>query len=183
MEPDLVTKTKFAELSGVTPGRVSQWLRARKIYGDAIVGARIRVSIARQQLKETLDLNQRLGANGRVRFDDDPTSADPLEAGIKRARLEQLELANEQARAVREARAGRYTETDDARRELGRIAARMVSMFEGALSEFATAIAAKSNLPARDALHILRTTFRTVRERASTAEAARARALSSMVDE
>jgi hypothetical protein len=30
------------------------------------------VNIARRQVKKTLDLSQRLGANGKVKFDDDP---------------------------------------------------------------------------------------------------------------
>ncbi|MGO9401505.1 MAG: hypothetical protein ACLP19_27230 [Xanthobacteraceae bacterium] len=182
-----MTKTKFAELSGVSQARVSQWLRKRKIYGDAIVGegrdTRINVDIAREQLKRTLDLNQRLGANGKVKFDDDPDTADSVEDDIKRARLEQLELSNEHARALRELQAGRYTRTDGVQQEMGRIAGRMVSMFEGSLDELATAVAAKSNLSSRDALHILRTTFHEIRERAANTESGIAKALPALVDD
>ena len=46
---------------------------------------------------------------------------------------------------------------------MGRIASRMVAAFDGALGEFASAIAAKSNLSPRDALHILRSAFHEVR--------------------
>ena len=154
--PDLVTKTKFAEISGVSGAMVSLWIKRRKIYGDAIVGegrsARIVVDIARAQLKRTLDLSQRLGANGKVKFDDDPETADSssIEDDIKRARLEQLSLANEHARAVREANAGRYVRSDDVRREMGKLAGRILTTFEGALGEFATAIAAKSDLSSRE---------------------------------
>jgi hypothetical protein len=164
--PDLVTKTKFAEISGVTGAMVSMWIKRRKIYGDAIVGegraARIVVDIARAQLKKTLDLSQRLGANGKVRFDDDPDTS--VEDDIKRARLAQLELANEHARAVREAEAGRYVLAAGVQQEMGRIAGRMIGMFEGSLGELATAVAGKFNVPARDVLHVLRTTFHTIRE-------------------
>ena len=45
------------------------------------------------------------------------------------------------------------------------------------------AIAAKSNLSARDALHILRTTFRTIRERTSKSRGRHANALPAVVDE
>ena len=167
---DVVTKTKFAALCGVSRPCVSQWIRGKKIYGAALIGdgrdKRIRVDIARQQLKQTLDVSQRLGANGKLRFDDDPADVS-VEDDIRRARLEQIQLANEQARALREIQAGRYTDTATVRREMGGVAARMLSVFEGSLGEFATAVAAKSNLPARDALHVLRTAFHVVRERAS----------------
>ena len=147
-------------------------------YGDALVGdpgrrKRIRVDIAREQLKQTLDPSQRLGANGKARFDDEPAGDRvSLDSDIRRARLEQLELANERARMLREVETGRYIRSDDVRQEMGKIAGRMLTAFEGALGEIATAIAAKSDLPARDALHILRTTFRGIRERAAKTEAA-----------
>jgi DNA-binding transcriptional regulator YdaS (Cro superfamily) len=184
---DVVTKTKFAELSGVTQARVSQWISRKQIHGEALVtvgrSTQIRVSVAQQQLKKNLDLSQRLGANGRVKFDDDPENVDTLEDEIKRARLAQLELSNEHARALREVQAGRFVRSDDVSQEMGRIAGRMLGLFEGALGELATAVAAKSNLPARDALHILRTTFRTIRERVSNTEAGIAKALPPSVDE
>lgn len=185
--PDLVTKTKFAEISGVSGAMVSLWIKRKKIYGDAIIGegraARIVVDVARQQLKRTLDLSQRLGANGKVKFDDDPETADTVEDEIKRARLEQLSLANEHARALREAQAGRYILADDARQRMGAIAGRMVGMFEGSLGEMATAVAGKPSLSSRDALHILRTVFRTIRERAANTEAGIAKALPAAVDD
>ena len=131
-----------------------------------------------------LIVSQALGANGKAKINADAVpTADTIEDGIKRARLEQLELANEHARALREAQAGRYARSDDVRQEMGRVAGRMIGMFEGALGELATAIAAKSNLPARDALHILRTTFRTIRERISNTETGIAKALPALVDD
>jgi hypothetical protein len=160
MTEDMVTKGRFAVLAGVSQARVSQYLTDGQISGEAIVGsghrARIWVAVAMEQLRRNLDA----GANGRARVasgGDDGT----VEDAIKRARLEQLSLANEHARAVREANAGRYVLADDTRQRMGAIAGRMVGMFEGSLGEFATAIAGKFNVPARDALHVLRTTFRT----------------------
>ena len=161
-------------------------IRDRKIYGGALVGdgrnKQIRVDIARQQLKQTLDVSQRLGANGKLRFDDDPVDGG-IEDDIRRARLEQIQLANEHARALREVQAGRYARSDDVRQEMGRVAGRMMGLFEGSLGELATAIAARSNLPARDALHVLRTAFRTIRERVANAEAGIAKALPPSVDD
>ena len=146
---DVVTKGRFAVLAGVSQPRVSQWLAEGKISGDAIVGsgpkARIRVAVAQKQLRRNLDASQHLGANGRARVasgDDDGT----VEDDIKRARLEQLSLANEHARAVREAEAGRYVLVTGVQQEMGRIAGRMVGMFEGSLGELATAVAGKFNV-------------------------------------
>ena len=163
-------------------------LRPGKISGDAIVGtghrARIHVAVAMEQLKRNLDVVQHLGANGRAKINGDAVAdADPVEDCIKAARLEQLELANEHARALREAQAGRYARATTFGKRWARVAGRMIGMFEGALGELATAIAAKSNLPARDALHILRTTFRTIRERTSNTEAGIAKALPALVDD
>jgi hypothetical protein len=45
------------------------------------------------------------------------------------------------------------------------------------------AIAAKSNLPARDVLHILRTAFRTIRERAAKTESGIAKTLPAAIDD
>lgn len=183
---DVVTKGRFAVLAGVSQPRVSQWLAEGKISGDAIVGsgrkARIRVAVAQKQLRRNLDASQHLGANGRARVasgDDDGT----VEDDIKRARLEQLSLANEHARAVREAEAGRYVLVTGVQQEMGRIAGRMVGMFEGSLGELATAVAGKFNVPARDVLHVLRTTFHTIRERTAKTEGGIAKVLPATVDD
>ena len=138
--------------------------------------------MAQKQLRRNLDASQHLGANGRARVasgDDDGT----VEDDIKRARLEQLSLANEHARAVREAEAGRYVLVTGVQQEMGRIAGRMVGMFEGSLGELATAVAGKFNVPARDVLRVLRTTFRVIRERTAKTESGIAKALPALVDE
>jgi hypothetical protein len=194
---DVVTKGAFALLVGVSPGRVSQFLSEKKLYGDALVGdgrhARIRVSVALEQLKRSLDLSQRLGANGRARLDDplaigsrnDDAAAvpDTVENSIKAQRLEQLELANERAREEKAARAGVYLRADETRQEMGRIASRLMTLFDGALGEFATTIAAQSNLSARDALYLLRTTFRAIRDRNSQIEIQSAAELPALVED
>lgn len=49
-----MTKIEFATLMRVSGGRVSQWIKAGRIYGDALIGkgraARIRPALARAQL-------------------------------------------------------------------------------------------------------------------------------------
>ena len=86
---------------------------------------------------------------------------------IQRQRLEQLELANAQARELALARAGRYVEAADAKRQMGRIAERLVASVEGGIPELASAIAGRFQLPPRDVLHALRTAWRGLRARLS----------------
>lgn len=191
MSDIVLSKKDFAAQIGVDPSRVSQYLAEGKIFGDAIVGegrhAQIREALAREQLRQTLDTDQRIGANARARLDDEPpqgpsSPAQPsLDDKLKRERLEQLELANERAREERSARAGTYINAEDARREMGRVATELLTIFESALAEFATAIAAQSNLTSRDAIHVLRTAWRSIRESASDREAARAGSLGALV--
>ena len=180
MSGDFVSKSEFAALIEVHPSRVSQYISEGKISGEAIEGkgrhARIRVEIAKEQLRQLLDIDQRIGANAKARLDD-AAPRGPLEPApptiddkLKRERLEQLELANERAREDRAARAGVYVRADDARREMGRVASDLVTTFESALAEFATAVAAGSNLAHRDAVHLLRTAWRSIRERSADRE-------------
>ncbi|MVA55958.1 hypothetical protein [Agrobacterium vitis] len=60
-----VTKGQFAELIGVSPGRVSQYLTEGKISPAALDGvgrnAKINVERAKADLRLTLDVSQRLG--------------------------------------------------------------------------------------------------------------------------
>jgi hypothetical protein len=55
---DIVSKSEFARLLGVSRGRVSQWLASGQIGGDALVGsgrlARIRVAAAAARLNPSL---------------------------------------------------------------------------------------------------------------------------------
>lgn len=186
--PAVVSKGEFAAIANVTPGRVSQWISARKISGDALVGEgrdqKIDVAKAAAQLKRTLDISQRLGNGIDTRLDVGarqaptggaqqqaaaPPSANPqtaddrVEEQIKLARLRGIEFDNRKKAQEEAQRRGFLTQTDAAKREMGQIAARMVTLFEGALPEFATAIAAEFKVQQRDVLHILRTKFREVR--------------------
>jgi hypothetical protein len=160
---NIVSKAEFARTVGVDKARVTQWIAAGQLSGDALVmvgrSERIDADIARRQLGRRVDVDQRLGA----RHGD---AGGPLEA-LQRERLVALELANDEAREAALARSGRYVEADAMRLELGRALGRLVALYDGELAGIAEAIAARSNLPARDALHLLRTTFRDARARLS----------------
>jgi DNA-binding transcriptional regulator YdaS (Cro superfamily) len=188
-EDAAVSKAQFAKLVGVSAPRVSQWLSAGQINGDAIVGegrhARLRPNIALAQLRARLDIDQRI-ANGRARLElaaaaVTSTAAPVIDDRIKAERLAQLELANEKAREDAAARAGAYVRSDGVRQEMGRLVGRLVTMFDSALVEFSTAIAARSDLSSRDALHLLRGAWRSIRERGAEHEQALAHALPGVV--
>jgi hypothetical protein len=69
----------------------------------------------------------------------DRADENTIEELIKQARLQQLALLNAKAQEEAALRSGRYVLADEARQSAGRIASRMVTMFEGALGEFANA--------------------------------------------
>lgn len=191
---DIATKKQFASIAHVSAARVSQWLGSKQIDGAALIGtgrhARINVPIALAQLRMRMDVDQRI-ANGTARLDQAkgangapmvPDAPPTIDEQLKAQRLEQLELANERAREDAAARAGTYTRSDAVRQEMGRMVGRLITTFDGALVEFSTAIAARSDLSSRDALHLLRSTWRTIRERGAEHEQALAGALPSHVD-
>jgi hypothetical protein len=160
-EPEIVSKAEFARLSNVSRARVAQWLGAKKIFGDAIVGegrgAQIHVARARAQLKLHLDISQRMGNGLSTRLDGPAAAAapaippqlpldeapgaqaprppdpprDPLEEQIKRERLETARRVNRKMAEEEAARAGRYVLAADATREMGRLAADLVGSLEG----------------------------------------------------
>jgi len=167
-----VTKAEFARLAGVDRSRVSQWIAAGQLSGEALVavgrGERIDVVAARRQLGQRVDVDQRLAS--RARRGD---AGGPLEA-LQRERLVALELANAEARAEAMMRSGRYIEADGARVEMGRIAAGMISAFDGALPVFADAVAAGSTLAQRDVLRMLNGAWREIRARLAGEAAAAA---------
>ena len=179
-EDGTASKGEFARMCNVTPGRLSQWLAEGKITGDAIVGegrmARIDIAKARAQLNIKLDMSQRLG-NGidtdlgdrGDRADRAPASArEPgVEDQIKAARLAQMEAANRRTAEEDRLRRGIYMLTEDAQQEMARIAGTMITIIEGSLTDLATALAARFEIPQRDALHELRTRFREIRANAA----------------
>jgi hypothetical protein len=68
-----VSKSEFARIVGVAPGRVTQWIAAGQINGDALVGdgrsAQVRVAVAVEQLRERLDVGRRECASAKAKLD------------------------------------------------------------------------------------------------------------------
>ena len=201
-----VSKAEFARLRNVSRGRVSQWLAAGQIGPEALVGsgrcARIKVRTALAHLRERLDPSQRFGLNGlktnlagpsvdgpkvpplqpgykdKGGHSPKPCTPAPLsvEQRIKQEKLRQAELtmirAEERDRLAR----GVYVLASAVREENGRLATKIFEAFDGALIDFASAFAARYQIPARDALHLLRKEMVRVRDRVSAEYAARAAA-------
>lgn len=179
---EVVSKGQFAKLANVSPGRVSQWISEGKIAGEALVGegrsAQIRVAPAMAQLRSKIDIGQRFGNGIDTNLSAAPAPAassppsppvDPVEDRIKRERLREIEFRNRDSAEKELARRGTYTRTRDAAEQMAGIVAAMLNVFEGAMPDLATAVAARFQIPQRDVLHLLRGEVRTIRERASLA--------------
>jgi hypothetical protein len=208
---EVTSKAEFARIVGVHRSRVTRWIAEKKISGDALVGegpgARVRVRLAKAQLRRHLDIGQRFGNGIDTRLGGEVTAAietqtlplppqaigeapkpdgdgvEPIEEKIKREKLEGLQRANRKLAEEEAARAGRYVLADDVSRAMGRAQSQMVSWFEGTLSELATALASKHAIPQRDVLHLLRSEFRSCRERASAKFQAEAAAAPAFVED
>lgn len=181
MQAELVTKGEFAAMINVSPGRVSQYLAEGKITAAAVHGSGQRAKIdpvrAKADLRLTLDVSQRLGNGIETRLDSDPIVAPapqssytqpPQQVGIdyeiKQQKLEQARRANRNA-AIEDAKArGQLMETSEAQSNMNRVAAAMLEIFEGGLTDIAMAVAAEFKLPQRDVKHFVHREFRKVRE-------------------
>src|ERR1700733_2277335 len=93
MSDEVISKTAFAAVVGVSPPRVTQWISAGQIDGHALVGsgrwAKIHVARAIEQLNERLDVNHRVSAVAKAKLDGIIASV-PLHPIISEAALTQL---------------------------------------------------------------------------------------------
>lgn len=186
MALNVVSKSRFAELIGVSPGRVSQYISSGQISAAAIVGhgqrAKLDVDRAKADLRLTLDVSQLLGNGVDTDLGDDRAAVEsghgtdsarnePRNAGldgqIKQAKLEQLLRANRNAAIAEASAAGKLMDADEAKAQMSRNAVAMLDIFEGALNELAAAIAGEFKLPQRDVKHFTKRSFRSLREAAA----------------
>jgi hypothetical protein len=108
-------------------------------------------------------------------FSPDWTTAEAIrrkESAV--AQLKELEVKRQ---------AGTYMRADDARREMGRISSRMLTLFESSLPEFANAIAAQPPSSSREALRLLRATWRDIRARQAKSIMAEAEAMPALIQD
>ncbi|MEF2553243.1 hypothetical protein VQ042_18080 [Aurantimonas sp. A2-1-M11] len=184
-----LSKGEFAAEIGVSAGRVSQMIAEGKIGQDAMAGsgrtARIRVDVAKHQIAARRDPGQALGnglgtrvetaapiaaesldeaAGIRMPSDSPAIGGDSFDAQFKREKLAEIQRRNRKAAEEEAERRGRFIEAADARTQMTRVAAAMLSSFEGSLQIMATAITSKYGMPQRDVLHLLRSEFRGFRE-------------------
>lgn len=197
-----ITKSKFAERRGVSPGRVSQWISEGKIDGAALIGGgrdqKIVESVAVSQLNLRLNTSQRFGNGLGTRLEAPPVApkteaavlpfvapaqkaSDQVAEQIARERLEQIQRVNRREAVEEAAQAGRLTDTAAVAQAQGRMAAQMITVFESAMSELASALASKFEIPHRDALHFLRAEFRKVRSAAAEVTKRQAQDLPALV--
>lgn len=111
-----------------------------------------------------------------------PTAGEAIEDEIKRLRRDQLLRAEREAQRQEAIAAGQLTDAGAAKAAAARETARLVTMFEGSLSNFATAIAAEFKLPQRDVLHLLRGEFRKFRGVVAAVVRDQAEAMPSVVE-
>jgi hypothetical protein len=202
-DPDVISKSEFARRRNVAPSRVTQWIEAGKISGAAMVGqgrnAQLRESVACQQLNRTLDISQRLGNGLATRLTSTPPAQQPIDFDAGRAaggdapaattqdriaieRLEQARRQNERDRRDDAVACGLLVDAKTVRLTAGRQAFEMLTRFDGALNDLATAVSAEFKMPQRDVLHLLRKQYREVRASMAAEMKSRAAVLPDRVD-
>ncbi|HEX5264950.1 MAG TPA: hypothetical protein VFW13_15575, partial [Phenylobacterium sp.] len=148
----LMTKGDFARLIRVSPGRVSQMIAEGKIGPDALEGegraARIKANLARRQIADRTDIGQRFGNGLNTQLELPVPSGerpamraplvDPTTSAIAQEKLRSLQLQNERAAESRLAEQGRYVRADLTQATMNKMAASLLTIFEGGLADLAT---------------------------------------------
>jgi hypothetical protein len=93
-----------------------------------------------------------------------------VEDELKATRLERERLALRRSQEEDALRRGLLMAADDVRDQMSAIAGQMMRVFEGALPDFASAVAEQFGVPQRDVVHLLRAQFAKVRATAAAKE-------------
>lgn len=97
-----------------------------------------------------------------------PRPRDDTTEQIARQKLRQAELATLRQEREEALEAGKYVLAEDARAQIGRTATTVLTAVEGGFNTMADALCARfPELPRRDVVHVLATSFREVREKAA----------------
>jgi transcriptional regulator with XRE-family HTH domain len=193
-----MSQADFARAMGVSRAAVSQWKAKDILQEDAFTQdgkkGKVRFEVAVDQVRRNRDIGQSLGNGIATRTTQDigagaadpapraaaaeaPAKFDSVEDQLKRAKLEEQLRRNRMQAAEEAQRAGQLMEVTDAREQMARIAVMMLQIFEGALPDFAAAMAEKFDVPQRDVLHLMRSQMVEVRRTAAMKERARADAM------
>lgn len=192
-----MSKSDFAAHIRVSPGRISQYITEGKLTGDALDGegrkARIRTSIALQQLSRTLDPAQRFGANGAATIapvmpltkpqSESSAAPDPVVDEIAQERLKQQRLKTAREQREEDLSTGRYMLTDAARRETSRAVNEAFKVMDQAIQEMAKTMAAQFGVPQRDALLALHKVMRDTRAKQAIAFRGAAEQIPEMIED
>jgi hypothetical protein len=194
MQPAVVSKTEFARLCNVTPTRVGQWIRERKIGGEALVGegrfAQIDVEVARRQLHLTRDPSQALGNGDKTvlgpapapTFEDAPAAPATM-TQLQAAKLEQMQFDNLRRREEALARRGAYVRADATAAAMTKTVGKMLIVFEAGLNEIAGELAAVTGVERREVVHRVRAAWLALRAKAAEAARREAGALPALVED
>lgn len=161
------TKSEFARLVKLTPGRISQFIADGRLKDCLIVeGGKTLIDVekALDRLKLRRHGGQALGNGAKTRLNLTPSQeADDIELKIKRARLEEVELRNRRLREEELVKQGVLMRADDVSAEMARTARIMVEKFESEIPSVAREMAARFGVPERDLVFMLRKQFTAVR--------------------
>ena len=161
--------------------RTSLGMGAKALLGPRKPGAAAKAAGAQEALPGAMAPIMPEAASEALAQPDE-ADENSIEGRIKQARLEQIALSNAAAREEAAARSGRYVKAEDAHAEMGRVAARLMTLFEASLTEMANAIIAAPPATPRDATRLLRTAWRDIRARNAKAIGAEAVALPPLVN-
>lgn len=202
-DPDVISKSEFARRRNVAPARVTQWINAGQIKGAAIVGegrgARIRESVACQQLNRSLDVSQRFGNGLSTRLDTPlldrlpgqsavselttgTGSTNTVQDQIAEQKLIEIKRRNEREEIQLLAETKALMPAREAKQIMGRQISSLIVRIEGGLAGMATNLASQFHLQQRDVLHVLRQEFRTIRSTIAQELKAQAAGLPETID-
>lgn len=164
----LVSKGQFAEILGVTAGRVSQLIAQRKLHGEALVGegrsAQINVDVAEEQLGQSLDFVQRQ-AQALAKPASPTATITPEQQRIAAVRAETAEIELRKLRREEQEQHGILVDAAAARRAWGRELSELVAAIEQWFPEVALDFERLHGIEHKTAATLLRQAFRGFREK------------------
>lgn len=190
------TKSEFAAMVNLSPGRISQLIKDGRISPGALEGegrnARIIVDRAKSELARTLDPSQSFGLNGMktraalTGAATPPLSPVPdtsqmiLQEKLVQARLQTLRMQRDEALEE-----GRYILADEAKAKIAAAASQTLAILETGQSAMADAVMAlilrmrdeKTEISARDIEVTIEQVFRSLRIKAAESQTRRGDAI------